>query len=602
MIEKKYNLPRRYEVEWFVSVLQKQGSILKELLTKLREYSDMVEHTGIKVLGDEWMWAREGKKEIEQKLHTAMHTLPSPVNENVSSRDDTTKIEKIATASDLLEEGITLLKRVCEITFSPVIVKTISTTMSASFLDDLNAFQRKIKKKLQNWTVTKMNSLPWPVSLHDTLSLELLKGEILGGTLTRSSSLTSSCTKKYHPLQLMNYSVLPFTREKTGNGDFLLEPTILDLSLAPGHLKVGYDLSLLTDRKQALRFGQLASTVTGLNYKLVQRLRSIYSYTLVPPPSTRYEGGSGHDIADLAFDSTGRLRVTFDRETVYSTTGPPFVSNNAGADMKQSSFSNKWAPFNGVNARIASYTEIVTSIAINTIYTQKVTGSDPSISTVLEEISSAGKHVQRTYENAANSCQLPEGFLSSDQVVKLIVQKFETLGEKETKIDSVSDFLDIVCSLIISLFDEKGMEFWKKNVLQAFSTKPNYSYYEHEVFLSHAVQVRETAQLLKKIIQHSVTSLPMDSEIFITHQPDKMKVIVVEIGNSDNAWDCVRIPESSNFFRDCRIKSPPIINKFPLKNLHSGFKVANITPVRTWIKDGVRDNLFLKFIQELAEH
>lgn len=141
-MEKKRNL------EWFVLVLQKQGAILKELLAKLQEYSKNVEHIGIKVLGDKWMRTKEGKIEIEQKLETATHMLQSLVNESISSVN-TAKIRKITTASDLLEEDITLLKLVCEITFSPIITKTIGITMSASYIEDLNTFQRKIKKNCE---------------------------------------------------------------------------------------------------------------------------------------------------------------------------------------------------------------------------------------------------------------------------------------------------------------------------------------------------------------------------------------------------------------------------------------------------------------------
>lgn len=56
---------------------------------------------------------------------------------------------------------------------------------------------------------------------------------------------------------------------------------------------------------------------------------------------------------------------------------------------------------------------------------------------------------------------------SHPQVVGLIVQKFET----ETKIVPVPDFMDFIFSLFISLFDEQGIEFWEKNVLQTLAAK-----------------------------------------------------------------------------------------------------------------------------------
>jgi hypothetical protein len=108
--------------------------------------------------------------------------------------------------------------------------------------------------------------------------------------------------------------------------------TAIDVTFPQAHQAIRYDLDLLTNRRAAQQFGPLATIVTGLNYRLVERLRTIRAIGITPIDYVQHP----HKLA------SGAVSLTTDR----------------GATTVTISRSGTWAPFAGCRPRVLAYAEI----------------------------------------------------------------------------------------------------------------------------------------------------------------------------------------------------------------------------------------------------
>ncbi len=108
----------------------------------------------------------------------------------------------------------------------------------------------------------------------------------------------------------------------------------VDLSFGSARLAVTYDLEPLVSRRRALEFGPLALVTSGLNYRLVERLRTIRATPAAPAPAASPGAPAPPALTD----------------------GPIVVSTGAGAPRAFGP-PGRWAPFAGARPRVARYAE-----------------------------------------------------------------------------------------------------------------------------------------------------------------------------------------------------------------------------------------------------
>ncbi len=141
----------------------------------------------------------------------------------------------------------------------------------------------------------------------------------------------------YHPLQVMQYTPSAF-REVEGGSD-----GAVCLRVPAAKFAVSYRIEPLVSRGIATElYGKMATTVTGLNYKLVERLRTISASVLppraaIPPPARATE-----PPPSLATDEG--VLVTLDGVSAARYGPPPSVLPGQA-----------WAPFSGGRPRAAAY-------------------------------------------------------------------------------------------------------------------------------------------------------------------------------------------------------------------------------------------------------
>ena len=217
-----------------------------------------------------------------------------------------------------------------------------------------------------------------------------------------AASADAAVLSEYHPLQAMSYAPAAFgpPRElKEG------APPATDLSLPQARLAVVYDLAPLVDRRRALAHGPLASMTTGLNFRLIERLRTIRAapYKQAAPAS-----GLGR-VGTLA----GPLSATTDGKTVCEIAAGPGV----------------WAPFAGGRPRVEAHSAASATIILAAIREDRADGW--------------GLDLRERYENAVRGELLPSGECDETALIAALLAEFERAYDAAPPDDSRA-FRDLV--------------------------------------------------------------------------------------------------------------------------------------------------------------
>jgi hypothetical protein len=219
-----------------------------------------------------------------------------------------------------------------------------------------------------------------------------------------AASADAMALSEYHPLQAMPYAPAAFgpPRELKEGG-----PPVTDLSLPQARLAVVYDLAPLVDRRRALAHGPLASTTTGLNFRLIERLRTIRAepYKQAAPTS-----GPGR-VGTLA----GPLTVTIDGKTARAFEPVP-----AGG---------AWAPFAGSRPRVEAHSEAEATVILAAIRGDRADGWSLEL--------------RARYEAAILGELLPSGECGEDALLAALVAEFEKAYDAAPP-KTPRDFRDLV--------------------------------------------------------------------------------------------------------------------------------------------------------------
>lgn len=196
---------------------------------------------------------------------------------------------------------------------------------------------------------------------------------------------------KYHPLQAMGYVALAAASSAALSAAASSAALCLDLPQA--RLSVAYDMAPLVDRGRARDFGPLAAMTSGLNYRLVERLRTIRAV----PVRSGSGSGSGGDKSRAAIPAIveGPIAVAAGQSTL--SVGSPGSS---------------WAPLAGPRPRVAAYAEAAEAIVLDHLRAERQ------------------EDVVARYETAVESGDIPAGETPADVIVSSVLAEFTRLYDK----------------------------------------------------------------------------------------------------------------------------------------------------------------------------
>lgn len=244
--------------------------------------------------------------------------------------------------------------------------------------------------------------------------LEASRAEALGGRADTpaAAAADTAALAEYHPCQAMCYAPA-FVRPRprgAGPGLEALEPRSpeapepasgpglgppFDLSFPQARLAVAYDLAPLVDRRRASEFGPLASTTSGLNYRLVERLRTI---SAVPAPARAPAAPAPRPVA-----VAGPIAVSPAPGVVWESGPPGPLGSEAGGP--------EWAPFAGAQPRAGLYAEACAAVILDRLRAERAAGWGPAL--------------LAQYEAAARGGALPDPPVDPGLLVDALAAEFE---------------------------------------------------------------------------------------------------------------------------------------------------------------------------------
>lgn len=210
---------------------------------------------------------------------------------------------------------------------------------------------------------------------------------------TNVAAADAAILAEYHPAQAMCFTALAFQPSEADAASDKADAAgaasaAIDISFPQARLAVEYDLAPLTDRRSAQLFGPIASMTTGLNYRLVERLRTIRA----TPMSAR---GTPTPRAHDLWPANTPLRVT---------------TGGSGA-LVAPARTAAWAPFAGARPYTLAYSEAAATAVLAAVRAERADWS-------LELAQQYGAHVREPAIVAS-------GVGSADVLVRELVRGFE---------------------------------------------------------------------------------------------------------------------------------------------------------------------------------
>ena len=205
----------------------------------------------------------------------------------------------------------------------------------------------------------------------------------------------------YHPLQALGCMVPAYksalSKQSATQG--------VNLALPQATFDTTYDLGLLIDRKRVAEFGPILSTVAGLNYKLVERLKTIRITAKVPTATPIYL--SNETNCDN-LPASEELSITFDGGKTHRQICSPQKNQDA-----------VWAPLAGLKPRALRHAELCSEI----VSARDLSGASPE-----KQFANAIKLAAKT-----SDCNV-------DSLLIMITKEFEKLL---TNVSSPLDFKEL---------------------------------------------------------------------------------------------------------------------------------------------------------------
>ena len=458
---------------------------LATLAGALRAYSQEAGGAGQRALGARWTAALRELAEVEGLL--ALQAPP------------TAQFESLAAAADASESALLRLESAAGAILDPNVEHAAAAGMSRTYSDSVKALLRAAKsagaRAREAWRsalaaaagagattadpsvagayagsggrggiatelyvsalVCLGSRLPAAASL-----LEAAKDTALGGAADSRAAAGADSERLagYHPCQAMDYT------PAFSGGDAPPGPAP-DLRFPQARLAVTYDLGPLVDRRRALQYGPVASTLQGLSYRLLERLRTIRAEPAAPLPAA----------AAAAADTLPAI-----------ATGPIAVVAGDGA-RRAFGPEGAWAPLGGARPRVAAY-------------------AGASAAVILGHVRADGWGGLRSqYEAAVENRELPSGETAAAVLVDALVAAFERAYDTAPP-SSAQDFRGLVVpeapapgdyiSAAAARVSGQALSARLRAVLAQHSPRVPYAVVEREGRLSQAVLALDIARAL----------------------------------------------------------------------------------------------------------
>lgn len=236
-----------------------------------------------------------------------------------------------------------------------------------------------------------------------------------------AAAADTAALAEYHPLQAMSYAPTAFgpPRELKAGG-----PPATDLGLPQARLAVAYDLAPLVDRRRALAHGPLASTTTGLNFRLIERLRTIRAEPYKQAAPGREDTAQDLPGSGRVGALVGPLTVTTDGLTARAFDPAP-----SRVDAGFGERGGAWAPFAGGRPRVEAHSEAEAAVILAAIRGGRGDGWSLEL--------------RSRYEDAVQGELLPSGECGEDALLAALVTEFEKAYDAAPP-KTPRDFRDLV--------------------------------------------------------------------------------------------------------------------------------------------------------------
>jgi len=369
--------------------------------------------------------------------------------------------------------------------------------------------------------------------------LELAQDYSLGlATGTPELAAADSKTlQKYHPLQAMGYAPMKFGASILG-----VEGSI-NLRFPQAKLVAAYNLPPLIDRRAALKFGPIASNVSGLNHHLVNRLRTIRvdvinsaaataaataatvataaaefnvkkksAGTLFKKRAAVDGGGSDNVDSDSdgsdsdGSDSDGSDSDGSDSDSIVGGDHEamqvgPLMTTVDGITSRPWGESEHWYPFAGCRAKVDQYGTESSVIILNAIHKDRIDGWNLGLTAV--------------YELAIHSGEIPDGVITTETAISTLVTEFERAFDAEPPttpsefwqliIGSEPPAVDSYISKAVSRLGGKQLanQLKKSALLHGRAGVPRISFgaADREMWTTHAFQTGDAATVFWKTLK-----------------------------------------------------------------------------------------------------
>ena len=372
-------------------------SAISALIDSLKPYLAEVGETGTHVLGTRWkagidrlsgaentlgaispnaqglasfMNSADQFENLTRELEESADTLLNPNVQNAVavglSRTYSDKIRTLAAATT----AALLRVRECRDRVLASVSGNLWPSLSAGAISEIYSAKTRGNIATEAY-VSVLLCLRTPESLR---LLEDAKSSALGqkpDTVDAATADTEALSK-FHPCQAMGY--VPVYRSDGAITD--------DLTLPQARLSVVYDLGPLVDRKRAIEWGPIAATTSGLNYRLVERLRTIRA-----TPISVNTGRSTPSAAGVE--------------------GPVRLGEVTGS---------QWFPLAGPRPYVSAYADTTAEI-------------------ILDRLKGASSLVTQ-YETAIENETIPYGETSADVLVDALVTAFTLVYDEATVADA----------------------------------------------------------------------------------------------------------------------------------------------------------------------
>lgn len=476
---------------------EKWVNTYNKLHSAIKSYTQNISETGSKALGTIWT---KSLNDLDQHAKTinSITTVDMDILKNMYVCDS------IDSAQIVIEKSIDILT-------SKQIQQNISIKFSHTFIDNLKSSVKNLlnikdelltvyREIIKNISTNDVKISDTPLKLFEDFKsvprgllsteffisimkkihsaeseslLEAAKDMILGESESvEGIEKDSEYLKKYHPTQSMTYiQLIDFSNSSIENS--------IDITFPQSTYSVKYDILPLISRKKILEYGTIAPLNSGINYKLIERLRTI---KLLEKPKANVQPSS-------------------------------FICNNitiaiGNGEYKQlfAPFGAKWAPFAGMRPRVDKYNELFSDI-------------------VMEKIENDySPQVRNEYESKAIS----ESIIHPEILAHEITNEFEKIFDAAPP-TNLHDFYKLaigdelpydgyICKALNKISEREIAECLYKLSIQ-MNLKIQIDAVENELRISQALTILNSSKLFWRNLKNSFN---ISSEIFSLH-PTRIK-------------------------------------------------------------------------------